>query len=99
MGDVISISDYTPLDQILKSGDIVRITNNEDPDIVDLVGIVLDIERVYGPDTDAPGQAAIFAVGVPLEDEWIIVEDIEISEVVRVVGLESKTIKRNRVQN
>ena len=65
MGEIINISDYSPVDQILRKGDVVRVVRFEDSD-VDLPGIVIEIDQCYGPDTDAPGQASIFSVGVPL---------------------------------
>ena len=100
MGDVINIFDHTPLDQILKSGDVVRVVRglNEDEALLDLSGIVLDVEKIFGPDSDCPGQAAVFSVGVPLEDEWIVIEDVEISDVIRVIGSESRLIKSSRVK-
>ncbi len=93
MGDLISISDYSPVDPILRKGDLIKIVKPEEVEEYGFCGIVLDIEKTYGPDSDAPGQAAVFSVAVPDEHEWFIIENIELSQVSRRIGKESRDLK------
>ena len=92
MGELISIADYSPVDQILRKGDVVRVVRFEDSD-VELSGIVIEVDQCYGPDTDAPGQASIFSVGIPLEGEWVVLEDVSLLDIVRVIGHEHYEFK------
>ena len=77
--NVVFLEDHIGIDPILRKGDVVRIKQ------FGVEGIVVGIKEVMGPDSDAPGQASIIDVAVPMEEEWQIFEGVELSEIIRLI--------------
>lgn len=102
MSNVIPFILHKEQDPILRVGDLVILRLPDDYDDVDgeldgLCGIVIGILSVYGPESEAPGQAREINVGIPVDDdEWEeIITPVEC--VHRVLGLESKRMRGHDV--
>ena len=88
--NVIDLRKCRPIDPILRKGDLVRITEEElchgELYLEGLTGIVTEVLQRLAEDTDAPGQAAVFAVAVPdSEESWDMVE-LCLDQVQRILG-------------
>ena len=80
--NIVYLDDHRQINPILGRGDLVRIVSPE------IVGIVVGVTAVMGPDSDAPGQAASVDVAVPYDEEWVIHEDVPVQELHRVINKE-----------
>ncbi len=90
MSNVIDLQDYRPTDQILWKGDLVRLVSLPGyPEYEGSVGLVIGIPMRFGPDSDAPGQAAAAKVAIPLEDGWETIDSVGLDFLIRVIGLEA----------
>ena len=109
MGDVISLRSAHPIDPILRKGDLVRLVAmakwaglcEDDPEedweaverIDGMCAVVLQVEMLYGEDTESPGQAASITVAVPFDDGWEEVPEVPLHHVHRVLGPEADEIR------
>ena len=106
MSNVIPFILHKEQDPILRKGDLVVLRIDDDMTDADeddaheydgMHGIVIAVRSVYGPETEAPGQACEIDVGIPVDDdEWEEVAT-HIECVSRVLGLESKRLRGHDV--
>ena len=78
--NVVFLDEHREMDPILSRGHIVWIRD------LDEAGIVVKVEQLFGPDSEAPGQASVVHVAVPQGEEWVIHEGVHLHELHRLVG-------------
>ena len=98
MSNVIDINDVRGVDPILRKGDVVRVTEFPwepcfgEERLQHCTGIVTEVLKRYGEDSDAPGQAAYVVVAIPGEEYWDEVE-VPLCSLRRIIGLDSKALR------
>ena len=93
MGKIIQLCEETPVDPVIRKGDLVRIIESED-DFVGASGIVTEVIQRYAEDADAQGQAAIMEVAIPTTDgeQWDLLT-VMLNQIHRVLSAESKQLR------
>ena len=80
--NVVFLDDHRVINPVLGRGDLVRMLDD------DLDGIVVGVTAIFGPDSEAPGQASTVDVAVPYDAEWPIFEDVPIQNLHRIISRE-----------
>ena len=93
MGTIIQLCDETPVDPVIRKGDLVRIVECED-DLVGVSGIVTEVIQRYAEDTAAQGQAAIMEIAIPTldGDQWDLMT-VMLKQIHRILSTESKQLR------
>jgi hypothetical protein len=80
--NVVFLSDHREISPILSRGDLVTIMSNG------LDGLVVGVTSIFGPDSNAPGQASTVDIAVPTDENWEVFEDVSIHEIRRIISKE-----------
>jgi hypothetical protein len=93
MSNVIDIRQWKGMDPILRKGDLVVVRDTDNDDILGLGGIVTEVLQRLGEDSEAPGQAVVVVIAIPMEEEDWGRFELPVASINRRLGLEADALR------